>query len=269
MSIKSILYPFYGDGHALKPFHQALSLAKSWQALVTVRYVEPEFFYNPGIYSDLYSANLVFEASLLERNERAEKAKELFDDYQSPYKSHARFNSDRGFAGQILAEEGRYSDLIIMARPISEYQDMLTPCLFETSRPVLMLPEVMEKGQDLSISTVTLAWDGGMQATRALQHGLDFMSKAQTVHVITSFEEDAANKAIIEYLELHGVRAQLQSIPADSGDIGKAILNKAMDCQTDLLVMGAYGHSRLREMILGGTTQHMISHATIPLLLSH
>jgi nucleotide-binding universal stress UspA family protein len=121
---------------------------------------------------------------------------------------------------------------------------------------------------------VLVCWDGGVPAARAVHDAMPFLRKAKAIDVVAVNEnEDAASEAssaaLIAHLARRDLAARHHQITADAGNIHNAILSLAADSDSDLIVMGGYGHSRLRQFILGGTTRGMFESLTVPALISH
>ena len=123
-------------------------------------------------------------------------------------------------------------------------------------------------------SSVMLAWDGSRAAARAMGDALPLMVNAREVRILTVTNEkpDASSglgKDAARHLKAHGVNVVIDEINAAGRHIGQVLQDHAIKCQSDLLVMGAYGRSRMREFILGGATEHMLREPNVPLFLSH
>jgi nucleotide-binding universal stress UspA family protein len=121
---------------------------------------------------------------------------------------------------------------------------------------------------------VLVCWDGSRAAARAVGDSLPLIAKANNVQVLTvttgKFDEDDVSGAdITEHLARHKLRAELVRLPAADIDVTSAILSHAADISADLIVMGGYGHSRLRDFVLGGATKGMMQAMTVPALMSH
>ena len=118
---------------------------------------------------------------------------------------------------------------------------------------------------------VAIAWNDSAEAARALAFALPFVEAASVVHVLTAetwrtqFE---ATEDLADYLEWRGIMCERRAIEAED-DVGAALLQAASAAGADLLVMGGYGRSRLRELVLGGVTRHVLTHAQLPVLLAH
>ena len=121
-----------------------------------------------------------------------------------------------------------------------------------------------------------VAWDASRLATRAVNDALPILRKASKVHLLAINPEggreghgDVPGADIGLHLARHGVKAEASSIHAEDLEAGDALLSRAADFGADLIVMGAYGHSRWRELVLGGVTRHLLNHMTAPVFMSH
>jgi nucleotide-binding universal stress UspA family protein len=177
-----------------------------------------------------------------------------------------------------FACSARHVDLAIIGQPrdgdplIGQYA-LVERCLFASGRPVIIVPSGSAK---LDISgTVVVAWDGSAEAARAFNDALTFLKPAKRVVLLVGVAEEAGERGapevddMVEHLKRRGVAAEVMRFPAGEGDIGKAILAKAKELEADLIVMGAFHHSRWREFILGGVTLTMLEEARIPLFMAH
>ena len=171
-----------------------------------------------------------------------------------------------------IAQGGRLSDLIIVAEPSSEPEGAssasLESALFETGRPVLMVPT--DPPESLG-ERIAIAWDDTPEAARACGAALPLLVKAKEVYLLTGGARESRPKPslLAAYLAHHGVAAKTWAFAPGEGPLGEEILGQAKRAGADLLVMGAYGHSRLREMVLGGVTRSVIATAGIPILMAH
>lgn len=121
---------------------------------------------------------------------------------------------------------------------------------------------------------VAVCWDGSREAVRALRDALELLSAAKAVDVLIADEGDEtrpqiSGKQIKELLQAHGIEAKIHEITPAHRNAGKDLLAKTDELGSQVIVMGAYGHSRLRDLVLGGVTQHMLRNTTVPLVLSH
>jgi nucleotide-binding universal stress UspA family protein len=120
-------------------------------------------------------------------------------------------------------------------------------------------------------SSLAIAWDGTLGAARAAGAALPLLSRAETVTILTADMVKAGTKpsALADYLAEHGISARTWAFLPEEGALGERLLGEAVAAGADMLVMGAYGHSRLREMVLGGVTQSVTAKATIPVFMAH
>ena len=149
---------------------------------------------------------------------------------------------------------------------------MIEGALFDSGRPVLVVPYIQRTG--LKLDRVMACWDGSRNAARAINDAIPFLTRAKTIDVITvggkTKKTDTIQGAdIAQHLARHGLNVELRNITAEDVDVHNVILSDAADHDTDLIVMGGYGHSRLREFVLGGATRGILSSMTVPTLMSH
>lgn len=185
---------------------------------------------------------------------------------------------DRGTVGTLAARFARYSDITLVSTQRPGFESMqswvMNGALFESGRPVLLLP----KGPTdfPQVSRVMIAWDASVQASKAVQASIGLMQAADEVHAVLidpvpSFDghgpEPGADLAT--YLARHGIRTTVHRLPREGRETGATLRRTAADLGVGLVVMGGFGHSRLRQMIFGGTTTNMMKEATVPVLMAH
>lgn len=180
---------------------------------------------------------------------------------------------------RVTALHARHSDLVILgqAEPEEESTWMrrtLEEVVLSAGRPALVIPYI-GPGKTLG-QRIVVAWDAGREAARAVNDALPLLERAKEVTVLTvnpkpgtdgHGEEPGADIAL--HLARHGVEVEVQQSRGEEIGIGDAMLSRLADRGADLLVMGAYGHSRLREVVLGGATRTILEQMTIPVLMSH
>ncbi len=138
-----------------------------------------------------------------------------------------------------------------------------------TGRPVLLAPATAPAKIG---SSVAIAWNGSVEASKAVASAMSFLTRARSVTAISVVEDGGSDHnldGLVEYLRWHGIRAKPNVVKTRGGDVGKAVASAASRAKADLLVMGAYTHSRVREMIFGGVTNHVLSTGRVPVLLAH
>ena len=178
----------------------------------------------------------------------------------------------------LSARFARYADLTLIPAQAPGHETMQTwvmnGALFESGRPILLLP----KGEVAfpAVKTVMLAWDASVEASKAVREAIGLMKQAEAVHAVLidpvpSFEghgpEPGADLAA--YLARHGISATVHRLPKEGKETGAVLRRKASDLAADLIVMGGFGHSRLRERIFGGTTTSMTKEVIVPVLMAH
>jgi nucleotide-binding universal stress UspA family protein len=192
----------------------------------------------------------------------------------------ANWREITGVPARALAAEARFADLTLLCRPTGAPVDlnMLEGPLFEAGRPVLLT------GNDMArLDQVVIAWDGSPPAVRAVACAHDFITRALRVTIVVVEDEAVGAVAaavsgrphprpdrLVEHLAWHGVAAEIRLVSREGRTVGETLADTTMRLNAGLLVMGGYGHSRLREIVLGGATRHMLSHPMgCPVLLAH
>jgi nucleotide-binding universal stress UspA family protein len=292
MTIQSILCVLSGSKNDPNAVNTALTMGKKYNACIRFLHIslEPVIYMSRYGYGDAYACAALLDACEEENNERLKQAKQcvvtLTAEHHVPldltdaslHHIHAKFLHMTGYEDDILSQQGRLSDLIIIDRggrePNALYNSSVKAVLFNTGRPVILLPEQAAGSSAVEYKTVALAWKGTIDAARAMYNGMPFLERAEKVYVLTAegpgeTYDLAAEAALLDYLHLHGIHAQGIVVATGNLTPAEALLTRARELKADLLVMGAYGHSRFREMMLGGVTNHMLEKADIPLLLSH
>ena len=173
--------------------------------------------------------------------------------------------------------QARYADLVVVGQadpePTATPSDLPETVALATGRPVLVVPHIGAKPPG---KTVLLCWNASREAARAAADALPFLKAAQKVIVLVvnpkvsaagHGAEPGADAAA--WLARHGVKVTVQRDVAPDADAGAVILSRAADLGADLIVMGIYGHSRLREMVLGGASRTLLGSMTVPVLMSH
>jgi nucleotide-binding universal stress UspA family protein len=176
-----------------------------------------------------------------------------------------------GWQPEEIERRGRLTDVIVMAHPSlteSDESASMDAALFGTGRPVIVVPAETTKGFG---SKVAIAWSGSREGALAASAALPLLQTAKEVVVITARESDdeVEPSTLARYLAGHRVEARTWAYAPGSESIAEGLLDQATRAGVDLLVMGAYGHSRLRERILGGATEGVLRHAKIPVLMMH
>jgi nucleotide-binding universal stress UspA family protein len=177
---------------------------------------------------------------------------------------------------ELLVEYSRLRDLTIVPVPEGDYlhQWYAESVIFGSGRPTVVLPHVRKRTGSFALDTVIVAWDFSQPATRAIADAMPILEKAKRVCVLTVTKEKAidtrrSGAELAKHLARHGVDVVLDEVDAKGRGIGDVFEAHVTYRNADLLVMGAYGHSRLREFVLGGATKSMLTRPPAPIFLSH
>lgn len=182
-------------------------------------------------------------------------------------------------ASAVFASHCRTSDLVIAGQSgpddyLALHELLIEAALFDSGRPVLIVPYVGPG--EARLSRALVAWDGGREAARAAHDALPLLERSDHVEVVVIGEdvpaaspgrEPGADLALT--LSRHGLEVSVKRIAAARGGTAEAILSYASDMSADYIVMGGYGHSRLREVVMGGVTRGLLQSMTVPVLMSH
>ncbi len=179
----------------------------------------------------------------------------------------------QGNEAEVVGQHGRLFDLIVVGRPEASgsrrWRATLEAALFETGRPLLLVPS--EASPNLGRSIV-IAWNGSTETARTIAFGMPFLHAAEHVEVLTVKGHNVPGPSAAEvaaHLARHGISATSRTLKPDERPAGEIILDEAGDIGADLLLKGAFTRSRIRQIIFGGITQHVLDYAKIPVLLAH
>ena len=220
----------------------------------------------------------LLEAQRAVAREQASRAKQLFDAAISGAGLAAtewRFSGEDAVDAVVL--HARYADLVVLSQPRERdgsgvEADFPERVILDSGRPVLMVPYAGKFPQ--AGKRILVAWNTGREATRAVTDSIPLLREAEQVHVVAFNPEGTAHGAVPGadiglYLARHGVNVEVSYHRADDIDVGNQLLSRVADLGIDLIVMGAYGHSRMRELVMGGATRTVLESMTAPTLLSH
>jgi nucleotide-binding universal stress UspA family protein len=178
----------------------------------------------------------------------------------------------------VVLEHSRAADLIVTGQTDPDWEatplvDIAEHLALGSGRPVLVVPYV---GRYATLGrNVAIAWKAGRESSRAVFDALPLLKQAEQVQILEIGESGASrtgvavDSSIAITLARHGIKPSVRTSVAGEISIGDEILSRLADLGADLLVMGAYGHSRMRELVFGGVTRHIARHMTVPTLLSH
>jgi nucleotide-binding universal stress UspA family protein len=286
MSIRIILTPLFGDDADAAAAQAAFAVTRRFDAHVEGLFVRIDPLdlipivgegVSPAVIDDLTNAAKV------EMDKRASAARAHFEAVRTaagaalterppaPGGTSARWSEITGRREEVIPRRARVSDLVVFGAQPSDSPELggaIETTLVAAGRPLLLAP----KGVQTIGERVAIAWNDSAEAARALASALPFIEAASAVQVLTAetwrtqFE---VTEHLADYLEWRGILCERRSIEADDETVGAALLRAASEAGADLLVMGGYGRSRLRELVLGGVTRHVLTHAKMPVLLAH
>lgn len=177
-----------------------------------------------------------------------------------------------GRVGEIVAKRGKTADLVVIARPAeNEGQDALHAAIFETGKPLLLVPPTLGGVPDFG-QHMAIAWKTSDQAERAVTASIPWLKQADRVSLLLVGKEGEPPRSpddVLALLDPHGISAEPLILDRGDDGVGVRLLRAVHEIGADCLVMGAYRHNRLVEMILGGVTRHMLQHADLPVFMMH
>lgn len=253
----------------------ACALARSHDAHLVGVYVEPPLpsMLFPG---DLPAAELI-ESELEEAARRREATRTMFDEAaQTAGIRHEWRHLDDGRV-HALAVCARYSDLVIAGRREDGDPDSVVEVAQDIAlgggRPVLVVPRAFDREIG---GSVLIAWNGSREAVRAVHDAMPLLTRAEQVRVL-SVNPDTGGDGhgalpgadICAHLSRHDVNAEGLEAHTHGERVPELLVERAREFGADLIVMGVYGHSRLRELVLGGVSRYLLRHTPVPLLISH
>ncbi|MDX1432707.1 MAG: universal stress protein [Gammaproteobacteria bacterium] len=230
-------------------------------------------------YADVPLPAEVHEVQRKSFAEAARRAEKIWAEVTAKAGLGAEWRCEEGALTATLSLHARYVDLLVLGQvdaddPRSVSAGLADAVVLECGRPVLVVPH---GGAGKTIGDVVLvAWNAKREAVRAVSDAMPILERASRVVVLTvnARAEDPDNEGIPAadiclHLARHGIETEAENVFGAPAAVGQLVLEHAARVGADLLVMGAYGHSRLRELVLGGVTAHVLEHAEIPALLGH
>jgi nucleotide-binding universal stress UspA family protein len=266
MAYRTVLVTLAGESRLEARLQSAQALARRFDAvLVGMHVMPPPFIPIPDGEGLAYVLPELIEAQRKVNQEVKERVHAAFERICGTG-STAVWQEAAGEPGRLLIEAARTVDLVLAAKRDEERQgaQVVEQLAMSAGVPVLMLPQEASKAMGTSI---VAGWNGSREAARAVHEALPFLCGAERV-VLCAVGEEAARdlEPAAAMLGRHGVAVQPQAIDKPDGDAGEILLGQAAAHGADLLVIGTYGHTRLRELVFGGATRHVLRTATLPVL---
>lgn len=287
MSYVKILAPLTGGTRDATVLASAFAAAKPFNAHVVALFIRPDPteampFFGEGV------SGVVVQEIVDAAKDAADKAagearaalKLAADEYgvtllETPDMRDvptASFREMQGNFSDCVTRASRLVDLVVFG-PLKETDkpglaDAFEAALIETGRAMLLTAQVPPKNFARKIA---IGWDGSVNCARAVSAAIPYLKRADSIEVLTvhSGEEPDFCADICEYLKLHKLACNLHVVNPDGRATGAALLAAAAERKAGLLVLGGYGHSRLREIFVGGVTKHVVSHSELPLFVVH
>ncbi len=276
MSLTSILVHVDATERAKRNLAAAVTLAETHDAHLTGLFVKPPTAM--PAYASVHVPPEVFQMLEEDMEKQAADSEKLFRDAVSKAgrEDRAEWNHSAGPIAETVSRIGRCSDLIVIGQEdedvdIVAYRDVPDDIVFSAGRPVLVVPYTGIAGK--MGENILVAWDHSRESARAVADAMPFLERAKSVSVVSvdprHSDGDVPGADIARYLSEHGLKVSVNRFADKDLSVDDVLLNQVADSGADMLVMGAYGHSRLREMVLGGVTRHILDHMTVPVLMSH
>jgi len=290
MSYRKILVPVFGSTHDRSAIQAAFGLAKQFGAHVEALFVRLDPvsrlpYGRPGDISG-YASQYAIEAAIKAADEAQKIAQESFDKIVDKYgvpvvakpgarpDASAEFKIVQGDFADEIERRSRICDLVVFGATSGDDEELRSiresfeSALLSGARPVLFVPR---ETTEIPGRRVAIAYDGSAAAAHAVTAALPFLARAKELH---AFEATADKQTTLtelqEYLALHGLSAVEHVIDPGPKTTAEALLLAVAAQKCDLLVLGGYGHSRIREFVLGGVTRHVLRHGTsLAVLMAH
>jgi len=292
MAIRHILVPLFGYDGDRTSLDAALVVAKRHGAHIAALHVETDPLEQTPLMVDVgvaatelieaverhaeargKAASATFEAWRAERNVAVDANPSLRTGVTTSY------HSEEGAEDEVIIRFGRLTDLVVIGRPSGEEAgdqvlSRMEDALFGAGQPVLLVPgglgqPILEK---LVGGPALISWNGSIEATRAVSSAIDLLRGISHVRVL-SIQEGKKDRHpaadLVHYLAWEGVAASVTDSSAATGHAAEQILATAKSLQAGFVLMGGYSHGRLRQLVLGGVTSHMMDHADLPVLMAH
>ncbi|GMQ96274.1 MAG: universal stress protein [Gammaproteobacteria bacterium] len=255
----------------------ALELAERFGAHLTGVYVDAGLAL-PTLIDVPVSPNIIEELED-EHRQRCDRAEQQFKSSVDRSEASSEWRLARGEPAGTLSRHARYADLVILGQEGAEDQKMVIGGLPDSviltcGRPALVVPYIGARRPPGKHAIV--AWNGSREAARAVNDALPLLVAADRVEVMCvnprgadPDDTDLSGADLCRHLGRHGVEAEAQELVAGDLEVGDLLLSRAADYDADFIVMGAYGRSRWREVVLGGVTRQLLNQMTVPVFMSH
>lgn len=277
MIMKDLMVVVDDSQAAESTFSYAVTMAKEFDAHLAVLYPVPVL--PPAVYMGIeYSTEwLAAITQNLEQNESA--AKEKYLEKANSAGIEIEWRSEEGEPSLVVTEQSRYVDMTIITQSMQDSEENVPRnlsghFLLDSGRPALIVPHI---GAPPGVpKNILVAWDDSRASTRALNDAMPLLANADSVQLFTINAHGKSRETkevsaidISKHLARHNINVETRVLVADQIDPADLLLSHVADMGIDMVVMGAYGHSRFRELVLGGMTREILQSMTVPVLMSH
>ena len=287
MAIRKLLLPLTGTAAGEAALSTCLMIARLWNAHVLALHVRVDSRDVAPLAGEGLSGAMIEEmmsATEKESSDRAHAVRSMFDRFVAQHDvilsearpgtdcATANFASVTGREEDLVAQQARLADLTVVPHPDAgedvSSSDALHAVLFDSGRPVLIAPQVAPTTIG---SRICLGWNGTAELASAVYAVLPWLQRADAVRILSADGYQRRGPGapdLAAYLALHGVHADIVMFRSVNNSVGAGLLAAAREFGCDLVAMGAYSHSRLRQLILGGVTRHVLEHASLPIMMN-
>jgi nucleotide-binding universal stress UspA family protein len=275
--IKDLVVNLGGGGTPDVTADYAIAMAKTYGAHV----VGVAFVYEPVIPGSLLGG-IPTDLIEVQRDENAKAARAAVANFEAAAKSRdvsaetRLLDASIAGASDLFGRIARRFDIAVVGQAPREQgvseELLIEGALFGSGRPVIVVPQTQKA--PIKLDKVMICWDGSRPAARAIGDAIPLLERAKTIEIlVVTGERDKSGEItgtnMKRHLARHGINVEIKRIAVGNADVQTAILAHAADIAADFIVMGGYGHSRLREFILGGVTRSILKSMPVPVLMSH
>jgi nucleotide-binding universal stress UspA family protein len=292
MAFRHILVPVFGYDADRAALDAALVLAKKSGAHIQALHIKVDPMESVPLMVDVgVAATELIEAVERHAEARGKAATATFESWRSernvtvdPNPSlrtgvTTAYQTEEGAEDELIIKAGRLTDLVVIGRPSGEEAgdqvlSRMEDALFGAGQPVLLVPGGLAQPtlEKLVGGPALISWNGSIEATRAVSSAIDLLRGISHVRVL-SIQEGRKDRHpaadLVHYLAWEGVSASVTESSSATGSAAEQILATAKSMQAGFVLMGGYSHGRLRQLVLGGVTSHMMDHADLPVLMAH
>ncbi len=287
MPIRKVLLPLTSTRAGEAALALAWTVAREFDAHLTAVHVRMDSRDVAPLAGEGLSGAMIedmMKATESESSHRADAVRALFERFVAAHgikvevarheaaQAGADFLAVTGREEDLVAQLARLADVTVVPHPEADEDlsssDALHAVLFDSGRPVMVAPAEPPAAVG---RRVAVAWNGTAESVAAVSAGLPWLRRAEAVRILVSDEYHRRGPlapALADYLALHGVSTEIATFRSIDREVGAGLLGAAREFGADLMTMGAYSHSRIRQLILGGVTRHVLEHATLPVIMN-